>query len=87
MLFVLVSECSSFGRIGIMILMLIVLSRIVVRMVIRDGFKSVILLVIEMKDIGVWLMCDMVLCVVFELFDEVGIDGLLMWKFVEWFGV
>lgn len=47
MLFVLVSECSSFGRIGIMILMLIVLSRIVVRMVIRDGFKSVILLVIE----------------------------------------
>lgn len=40
-----------------------------------------------MKDIGVWLMCDMVLCVVFELFDEVGIDGLLMWKFVEWFGV
>lgn len=46
-LLVVVSECSSLGRIGIMILMLIVLSMIVVRMVIRDGFKGIILLMIE----------------------------------------
>lgn len=32
-------------------------------------------------------MCDMVLCVVFDLLNEVGIDGLFIWWFVEWFGV